>query len=88
MMSFGFFISQLLVENIEALAPDKEDPLHELLDDLGEVPTVEDILGMLHTFSNNGKGRIYRINDAFRPLCLSVVRYITFCDDYFKKKSQ
>ncbi|XP_072038418.1 ras GTPase-activating-like protein IQGAP1 isoform X2 [Amphiura filiformis] len=35
----------LLMEHLDALAPDKEDPLHELLDDLGEVPSVEDILG-------------------------------------------
>ena len=48
MMRLVIFFLQLLVENLDALAPDKEDPLHELLDDLGEVPSVEDILGMSH----------------------------------------
>ncbi|XP_072167571.1 ras GTPase-activating-like protein IQGAP1 [Diadema setosum] len=35
----------LLLENLEVLAPEKSDPLHELLGDLEEVPSVEDILG-------------------------------------------
>ncbi|XP_041464345.1 ras GTPase-activating-like protein IQGAP1 isoform X3 [Lytechinus variegatus] len=34
-----------LLENLEVLASDQNDPIHELLEDLGEVPSVEDILG-------------------------------------------
>lgn len=34
-----------LLENLEVIAPEQSDPIHELLEDLGEVPTVEDILG-------------------------------------------
>ncbi|XP_055017385.1 ras GTPase-activating-like protein IQGAP2 [Boleophthalmus pectinirostris] len=35
----------LLLEHLEALSPDKNDLLHELLQDLGEVPDVEALLG-------------------------------------------
>ncbi|XP_038071617.1 ras GTPase-activating-like protein IQGAP1 isoform X2 [Patiria miniata] len=35
----------LLLEHIEPLAPEPNDPLHDLLEDLGEVPSPEDILG-------------------------------------------
>lgn len=35
----------LLVEHIDAVATDHSDPLHELLEDLGDVPGVEDMLG-------------------------------------------
>lgn len=34
-----------LLENLEVIAPEQTDPIHELLEDLGEVPSVEDILG-------------------------------------------
>lgn len=40
-----FFQWQLLVEYQTALAPDPHDPLHELLDDLGEVIDVDMLLG-------------------------------------------
>ena len=36
---------KLLVEHEEAIAPDHNDPLHELLEDLGEVPSVESFMG-------------------------------------------
>ena len=36
---------QLLVEHVDSLAPEDEDPLREILDDIGEVPTVEDMIG-------------------------------------------
>uniref|UniRef100_A0A8C4SYK8 IQ motif containing GTPase activating protein 3 n=1 Tax=Erpetoichthys calabaricus TaxID=27687 RepID=A0A8C4SYK8_ERPCA len=32
---------RLLLEHQDSIAPDHDDPLHELLDDLGEVPTAE-----------------------------------------------
>ncbi|XP_033633681.1 ras GTPase-activating-like protein IQGAP1 isoform X4 [Asterias rubens] len=35
----------LLLEHLESLALEGTDPLHELLEDLGEVPSPEDILG-------------------------------------------
>uniref|UniRef100_A0A3B4BD61 Ras-GAP domain-containing protein n=1 Tax=Periophthalmus magnuspinnatus TaxID=409849 RepID=A0A3B4BD61_9GOBI len=35
----------LLLEHLEAISPDKNDLLHELLQDLGEVPDVEALLG-------------------------------------------
>ena len=38
---------------MDSLAPEDEDPLREILDDIGEVPTVEDMIGENHlVFSN------------------------------------
>ena len=37
---------QLLLEHQDAIAPDHNDPLHELLEDLGEAPSVEALIGM------------------------------------------
>ncbi|XP_004714821.2 ras GTPase-activating-like protein IQGAP3 [Echinops telfairi] len=36
---------RLLLEHQDWIAPDHHDPLHELLDDLGELPSVPDLLG-------------------------------------------
>lgn len=36
---------QLLLEHQDWVAPDHGDPLHELLEDLGELPTVPDLIG-------------------------------------------
>ena len=36
---------QLLLEHLEAISPDSNDLLHELLQDLGDVPDVEELLG-------------------------------------------
>ena len=36
---------KLLLEHENAIAPDVADRLHELLEDVGEVPAVEDLLG-------------------------------------------
>lgn len=36
---------QLLLQHQDQIAPDSQDPLHELLEDLGEVPTVVELLG-------------------------------------------
>lgn len=40
---------QLLLDHQDAIAPEHNDPIHELLDDLGEVPTIESLIGnVLH----------------------------------------
>eukprot|EP00795_Rhopilema_esculentum_P006087 gene6087-11472_t len=36
---------QLLHEHMDSLAPDEDDPLRDILSDIGEVPTVEDMIG-------------------------------------------
>ncbi|XP_026950761.1 ras GTPase-activating-like protein IQGAP3 isoform X3 [Sagmatias obliquidens] len=36
---------RLLLEHQDWIAPDHRDPLHELLEDLGELPTVSDLIG-------------------------------------------
>ncbi|XP_075186392.1 ras GTPase-activating-like protein IQGAP3 [Anomaloglossus baeobatrachus] len=36
---------QLLLEHQDAIAPDHRDPIHELLEDLGELPTVQSLIG-------------------------------------------
>lgn len=33
------------MEHADSLAPEDDDPLREILDDIGEVPTVEDMIG-------------------------------------------
>ncbi|KAA0723626.1 Ras GTPase-activating-like protein IQGAP1 p195 [Triplophysa tibetana] len=35
----------LLLDHQDAIAPDHNDPIHELLDDLGEVPSIESLIG-------------------------------------------
>ncbi|NP_001082590.1 IQ motif containing GTPase activating protein 1 L homeolog [Xenopus laevis] len=35
----------LLLDHQDAVAPEHNDPIHELLDDLGEVPTLESLIG-------------------------------------------
>uniref|UniRef100_A0A8C4MMZ8 IQ motif containing GTPase activating protein 3 n=1 Tax=Equus asinus asinus TaxID=83772 RepID=A0A8C4MMZ8_EQUAS len=39
---------RLLLEHQDWIAPDHRDPLHELLEDLGELPTVPDLIGACH----------------------------------------
>ncbi|CAL1534099.1 unnamed protein product [Lymnaea stagnalis] len=36
---------QLLLQHQETIAPEPSDPLHELLEDLGEAPSIDDLLG-------------------------------------------
>ncbi|KAG9467067.1 hypothetical protein GDO78_015670 [Eleutherodactylus coqui] len=36
---------KLLLEHQDAIAPDHKDPIHELLEDLGELPTVQSLIG-------------------------------------------
>lgn len=38
---------QLLLEHLDAISPEPNDLLHELLQDLGDVPDVEALLGTL-----------------------------------------
>jgi len=38
-------VIQLLVEHVDVVAPDPQDILHELLDDLGEVRDVDFLIG-------------------------------------------
>lgn len=37
---------QLLLEHQDQLAPGHQDPLHQLLEDLGEPPTIADLIGV------------------------------------------
>uniref|UniRef100_A0A8C9EQN9 IQ motif containing GTPase activating protein 1 n=1 Tax=Pavo cristatus TaxID=9049 RepID=A0A8C9EQN9_PAVCR len=37
----------LLLDHQDAIAPEHNDPIHELLDDLGEVPSIESLIGDL-----------------------------------------
>lgn len=36
---------QLLLHHEDQIAPDPQDPIHELLEDLREVPSVDELLG-------------------------------------------
>uniref|UniRef100_A0A665WPV4 IQ motif containing GTPase activating protein 1 n=1 Tax=Echeneis naucrates TaxID=173247 RepID=A0A665WPV4_ECHNA len=42
----------LLLDHQDAIAPEHNDPIHELLEDLGEVPTVESLIGESPEFMN------------------------------------
>lgn len=42
---FLFPSNQLLLDHQDAIAPEHNDPIHELLDDLGEVSTIESLIG-------------------------------------------
>lgn len=46
------FVQQLVLEHKEAIAPEPSDLLHELLDDLGDVPDMESLIGKLHLLWN------------------------------------
>uniref|UniRef100_G3UUY6 Uncharacterized protein n=1 Tax=Meleagris gallopavo TaxID=9103 RepID=G3UUY6_MELGA len=41
----------LLLDHQDAIAPEHNDPIHELLDDLGEVPSIESLIGDLFYFT-------------------------------------
>ena len=43
----------LLLDHKEEIAPDANDPLHELLDDLGDAPCVEALLGNTTHFAHH-----------------------------------
>lgn len=47
---------QLLLDHQDAIAPEHNDPIHELLDDLGEVPTIESLIGTVLTARPEGGG--------------------------------
>ena len=57
------FLLQLLLDHQDRVAPDNNDPLHELLEDLGEVPTGHELLGM---YINLSKGLVSNL--FFRPI--------------------
>ena len=44
-ISFASSTLQLLLEHQDWISPGHHDPLHELLEDLGELPTVADLVG-------------------------------------------
>jgi hypothetical protein len=51
---------QLLLQHQDQIAPDSQDPLHELLEDLGDVPTVVELLGIFN---------IHQILSIFKYKC-------------------
>lgn len=44
------FVFQLLLNHQDQIAPDNSDPIHELLEDLGEVPPVDELLGNVNSY--------------------------------------
>lgn len=53
---------QLLLEHQDWVAPDPRDPLHELLEDLGELPTVPDLVGACGAGRGAGRARCPRVS--------------------------
>uniref|UniRef100_A0A8P4GUV5 IQ motif containing GTPase activating protein 2 n=1 Tax=Dicentrarchus labrax TaxID=13489 RepID=A0A8P4GUV5_DICLA len=62
----------LLLEHLEAISPDHNDLLHELLQDLGDVPDVETLLGTL-------KQTYIYINPKLITSCLYFNTFCTSC---------
>uniref|UniRef100_A0AAR2LEJ1 IQ motif containing GTPase activating protein 1 n=1 Tax=Pygocentrus nattereri TaxID=42514 RepID=A0AAR2LEJ1_PYGNA len=48
----------LLLDHQDAIAPEHNDPIHELLEDLGEVPTIESLIGELLRKDMMGKTEV------------------------------
>jgi len=42
--NFGSYF-QLLVEHADEIAPDASDPLHDVLEELGDVPDINTLMG-------------------------------------------
>lgn len=59
-MSLITSVFQLLLEHLEAISPDRNDLLHELLQDLGDVPDVEALLGTVKQTFYLYKSRVNR----------------------------
>uniref|UniRef100_A0A674IBR5 IQ motif containing GTPase activating protein 1 n=1 Tax=Terrapene triunguis TaxID=2587831 RepID=A0A674IBR5_9SAUR len=56
----------LLLDHQDAIAPEHNDPIHELLDDLGEVPTIESLIGELLFFY---------MRESTKRLIVDVIRF-------------
>ena len=42
------------MQHQETIAPDHDDPLHELLEDLGDAPTIDELLGKFSLAKEEG----------------------------------
>ena len=63
MLRLCTIIFQLLIDHEEAVAPDPNDPLHEILKELGPSPSVESLLGGIRE-AGPGEDRQDIINEA------------------------
>uniref|UniRef100_A0A8C4T3G4 IQ motif containing GTPase activating protein 3 n=1 Tax=Erpetoichthys calabaricus TaxID=27687 RepID=A0A8C4T3G4_ERPCA len=66
---------RLLLEHQDSIAPDHDDPLHELLDDLGEVPTVQSLIGKVSLTLAN-KFDIFKSSEDQPDIKGLLLRYI------------
>ncbi|NXM71364.1 IQGA1 protein, partial [Serilophus lunatus] len=62
----------LLLDHQDAIAPEHNDPIHELLDDLGEVPTIESLIG-------EGSGNV---NDPNREMLAKIEVSLTLTNKF------
>ena len=60
----------LLLDHKNEIAPDPNDPLHELLDDLGDAPSVEALLGKGSCLDSQSNSRLLRVK-FFSRICIS-----------------
>ncbi|NXE26768.1 IQGA1 protein, partial [Ardeotis kori] len=63
----------LLLDHQDAIAPEHNDPIHELLDDLGEVPTIESLIG--------GEGSV-NVNDPNREMLAKIEVSLTLTNKF------
>uniref|UniRef100_A0A8P0PN26 IQ motif containing GTPase activating protein 3 n=1 Tax=Canis lupus familiaris TaxID=9615 RepID=A0A8P0PN26_CANLF len=76
-ITFGELVNthRLLLEHQDWIAPDHCDPLHELLEDLGELPTVPDLIvslaamtcGEVHSLSAPGQPHVQTLPHSSAP---------------------
>uniref|UniRef100_A0A674IDN6 IQ motif containing GTPase activating protein 1 n=1 Tax=Terrapene triunguis TaxID=2587831 RepID=A0A674IDN6_9SAUR len=64
----------LLLDHQDAIAPEHNDPIHELLDDLGEVPTIESLIVTV-LFSFQSRNRIFVCFVFTKRLIVDVIRF-------------
>ncbi|XP_033108850.1 ras GTPase-activating-like protein IQGAP1 isoform X3 [Anneissia japonica] len=62
----------LLMEHEEIVAPDRTDPLHELLSDLGEPPSIQDLIGHAPVDTNEQQAEALLTNLAKSEISLTL----------------
>ena len=75
-VSIFLYIIQLLVEHEEALAPEPSDPLRDILKDLGAIPSVEALLGIIQRIQHTCTCTILHVHKCmYNFTCMHVYSF-------------
>ena len=66
----------LLIDHLDAIAPSKKDPLRELLEDLGDSPSICSLLGAAKSASSDGSLAHLAKTEVMCSICLTFIRHI------------